>query len=107
MVRLLYKEGLIEKFGEKPSSAPKALKKELKEEATQEQTGQGAEGAAGTKRKASNEGGEGMTFDANGNWTLETAKTKLSKFYAANNMDFNEPLQCAEVGHPPSKQYQV
>ena len=27
MVRLLYKEGLIEKFGEKPGSAPKALKK--------------------------------------------------------------------------------
>ena len=48
-----------------------------------------------------------MTFDVNGNWTLETAKTKLSKFYAANNMDFNEPLQCAEVGHPPNKQYQV
>jgi len=83
------------------------FKKEIKKKATQEETGQGEEKAAGTKRKTSNEGGEEMAFDTNGNWTLETAKTKLSKFYAENNMEFSEPLQCAEVGYFPNKQYHV
>ena len=65
----------------------------------------GAEGPTGVKRKASTE--LDMKFDENGNWTLETAKTRLSKFYHTNSLDFNEPLQCTEVGHPPNKQYQV
>lgn len=64
------------------------------------------DGPAGQKRKASTEI-ENIKFDENGNWTLETAKTRLSKFYQQHNYDFNEPLQCAEVGHPPNKQYQV
>ena len=64
------------------------------------------DGPAGQKRKASTEI-ENIKFDENGNWTLETAKTRLSKFYQSHSYDFNEPLQCAEVGHPPNKQYQV
>ena len=64
------------------------------------------DGPAGQKRKASTEI-ENIKFDENGNWTLETAKTRLSKFYQQHSYDFNEPLQCAEVGHPPNKQYQV
>lgn len=102
MVRLLYKEGLIERFGEKPGSAPKALKKV---EPSFNDPNVTPDGPAGQKRKASTEI-ENIKFDENGNWTLETAKTRLSKFYQQHSYDFNEPLQCAEVGHPPNKQYQ-
>ena len=56
----------------------------------------------GVKRKADDE----VKFDENGNWTLETAKNRLSKLYQAKGLDFNAPLQCSEVGFPPNKQYQ-
>ena len=58
---------------------------------------------AGQKRKISGE----MGFDSNGNWTLETAKARLSKFYQQHQMDYQAALACDEIGHPPHRQYQV
>ena len=57
----------------------------------------------GQKRKGPNE----IEFDENGNWTLETAKARLSKFYAQKQLDFQQALACNEIGHPPHRQYQV
>lgn len=88
---------MIEKCGEKPSTAPKALCN------IQEQSDEFAEETeatvAGTKRKADDD----MKFNENGNWTLETAKNRLMKLYQAKGLDVNVPLQCVEVGFPPNK----
>ena len=103
MIRLLFKEGLIERYGDK------IKQKEVRfflavinsiiffqPESSDQQAGQ--------KRKISS--GE-MVFDSNGNWTLETAKARLSKFYQQHQMDFQAALACDEIGHPPHRQYQV
>ena len=106
MVRLLFKEGLIERYGERAGSAPKAwcnLTQQQQQQPNQQHTDEEPTQMIGTKRKADDE----VRFDENGNWTLETAKNRLSKLYQAKGLDFNAPLQCSEVGFPPNKQYQV
>jgi len=105
MVRLLFKEGLIERYGERAGSAPKAwcnLTQQQQQQPNQQHTDEEPTQMIGTKRKADDE----VRFDENGNWTLETAKNRLSKLYQAKGLDFNAPLQCSEVGFPPNKQYQ-
>ena len=54
----------------------------------------------GTKRKAD----EPLEFDANGNWTLETARAKLQDFYAINGKDLVFDEQ--EIGTLQDRQYQ-
>ena len=81
MVRLLFKEGLIERFGEKIKQ---------KEPTIDEMTPMEHHGmmAPGQKRRGSGE----VEFDSNGNWTLETAKARLSKYYTQHQLDFQSAL---------------
>jgi len=83
MVRLLFNNKLIEKFGDKPYAAPKALKNKIKEKATQNHAGQGMGRAAGTKRKAPSGGTARVPWSPGPSTKLEKKQQQLWK--TANN----------------------